>query len=142
MHIVPRPSTSFGAPLRAFVRGKRTKAGSGLSPAAQRAATQLAVMTARKKQPRLLRLSPEDLVRHQTIQACWNDYQKTAREARSAQLREQYASVAAAMAELERLDAGLFRAASAPESGKRFPLELRVPTDFPPTKLWHYEFKN
>lgn len=52
-----------------FVRGKRTKSKGGLNPQAQRIITQLSVMSASRKQPKLLKLSREDLIKHDMIQA-------------------------------------------------------------------------
>ncbi|SCU88659.1 LAFA_0E13894g1_1 [Lachancea sp. 'fantastica'] len=132
---------SLGNPVLQFVRGKRTKSKGTLSPALQRAVTQLSVMSAGRKQPRMLKLSREDLVKHQTIQNCWALYQKELREKRNTQLRLQYKSTEQAMQLLEQLDPELFEAANASEAGKRFPLELKVPTEFPPSKIWHYNYK-
>ncbi|AET37635.1 mitochondrial 54S ribosomal protein mL40 Ecym_1406 [Eremothecium cymbalariae DBVPG len=132
----------LSSPTRVFVRGKRTKSKSSLSPQVQRAVTQLSVLSASRKQPKLLKLCNEDLIKHQTIQTCWSQYQKNLREERQAQMRLQYESMQTAMNLLKQVDGSLFEAANAKEVGKRFPLELRVPTEYPPNKIWHYEFKD
>ncbi|SCU94306.1 LADA_0G07778g1_1 [Lachancea dasiensis] len=124
-----------------FVRGKRTKSKGTLAPAIQRAVTQLSVMSAGRKQPKMLKLSQEDYIKHQTIQTCWAMYQKELRDKRNEQLRLQYKSTEAAMELLQKLDPELFEAANASEAGKRFPLELKVPTEFPPKKIWYYNYK-
>ncbi|CAI4056526.1 hypothetical protein SUVC_02G5700 [Saccharomyces uvarum] len=124
-----------------FVRNKRTKSKSAMSPLAQRVVTQLSVISASRKQPKLLKLSREDLVKHQTIEKCWSIYQQQQRERRNTQLELQYKSMQGAMALLQELSPRLFEAANAPEKGKRFPMEMKVPTDFPPDTPWHYHFR-
>ena len=128
-------------PVLQFVRGKRTKSKGSLSPAVQRVITQLSVMSAGRKQPKMLKLSREDLIKHQTIQNCWSLYQKELREKRNEKLRLQYKSAAKAMDLLQELDPELFEAANASEAGKRFPLELKVPTEYPPNQVWYYNYK-
>lgn len=126
---------------RVFARGVRTKSKGGLPPAAQRVVTQLSVMSASRKQPKLLKLSSEDFIKHQTIQRCWSTYQAELRAKRNEQLKLQYKSAKNSMDLLQQLSPELFEAANAPEHGKRFPLELKVPTEFPPTKIWYGEYK-
>lgn len=124
-----------------FTRGKRTKSKGGLPPLVQRTVTQLSVLSASRKQPKLLKLSREDFIKHQTIQYCWSIYQRELRDKRNEQLKLQYKSAKSAMDVLQQLNPKLFEAANAPEDGKRFPMELKVPTEFPPNKVWHYTFK-
>ncbi|CAI1859058.1 hypothetical protein SEUBUCD646_0B05620 [Saccharomyces eubayanus] len=124
-----------------FVRNKRTKSKSAMSPLAQRVVTQLSVISASRKQPKLLKLSREDLIKHQTIEKCWSIYQQQQRERRNTQLELQYKSMQGAMSLLQELSPRLFEAANAPEKGKRFPMEMKVPTDFPPDTPWHYHFR-
>ncbi|CUS23775.1 LAQU0S11e04016g1_1 [Lachancea quebecensis] len=134
-------SRKLSQPALQFVRGKRTKAKGALSPAVQRVITQLSVMSAGRKQPKMLKLSREDFIKHQTIQNCWSMYQRELREKRNEQLRLQYKSTEKAMNLLEQLDPELFETANASEAGKRFPLELKVPTEFPPNQVWYYNYK-
>lgn len=134
-------NSALAQPATVFIRGKRTKSKGGLAPVAQRVITQLSVMSASRKQPKLLKLSREDFIKHQTIQRCWATYQAELREKRNEQLKLQYKSVKKAMNLLEELDPKLFEAANAEEPNKRFPMELRVPTEYPPNKIWHYECK-
>lgn len=124
-----------------LTRGKRTKSKGTLPPVVQRAVTQLSVLSASRKQPKLLKLSREDFIKHETIQHCWSTYQKEIREKRNEQLKLQYQSIKNAMDTLEQLNPKIFEAANAPQDGKRFPMELKVPTEFPPNKLWNYTFK-
>lgn len=124
-----------------FIRGKRTKSNGGLNPQAQRIITQLSVLSASRKQPKLLKLSREDLIKHDMIQACWSQYQRELREKRENQLRLQYEGMEKAMSLLEQVDPELYAMANAPETGKRFPLELRVPTEYPPNTVWYYDYK-
>jgi len=123
-----------------FVRGKRTKNKSLVSPAQQKIITQLSVMSARKKVPRVLKLSKEDLIRHDTITKAWGVYQKDKRTIHQNQLAKQFDAMQNAMEDLKIVDPQLFEAANAQELGKRFPLDHRIPTDFPPNKVWYYEF--
>ncbi|QEU59683.1 Mrpl28 [Kluyveromyces lactis] len=124
-----------------FVRGKRTKSKGGLNPQAQRIITQLSVMSASRKQPKLLKLSREDLIKHDMIQACWAQYQRELREKRTNLLKLQYENIEEAMNLLEQVDPELYEMANAEETGKRVPLELRVPTQFPPNNVWYYDYK-
>ncbi|CAH01720.1 mitochondrial 54S ribosomal protein mL40 [Kluyveromyces lactis] len=124
-----------------FVRGKRTKSKGGLNPQAQRIITQLSVMSASRKQPKLLKLSREDLIKHDMIQACWAQYQRELREKRTNLLKLQYENIEEAMNLLEQVDPELYEMANAEESGKRVPLELRVPTQYPPNNVWYYDYK-
>ncbi|QLL30790.1 hypothetical protein HG536_0A06050 [Torulaspora globosa] len=133
--------SQLAQPVTVLIRGVRTKSKGGLPPAAQRVVTQLSVMSASRKQPRLLKLSREDLIKHQTIQRCWSTYQADLRAKRNEQLKLQYKSTQKAMDILEELSPELFQAANAPEHAKRFPMELKVPTEFPPRKIWHYDYK-
>ncbi|AMD22708.1 HHL062Wp [Eremothecium sinecaudum] len=131
---------SISLPVRIFVRGKRTKDRS-VSPEIQRAIQQLSVMSAKRKQPKMLKLSKEDYIKHTTIHACWAQYQRELREKRKIQLTQQYQSIEKAMDRLSELSPALYKSAANPKSGQTFPLELRVPTQYPPNTVWHYSFK-
>ncbi|CCK69397.1 mitochondrial 54S ribosomal protein mL40 KNAG_0C02860 [Huiozyma naganishii CBS 8797] len=123
-------------------RFKRTKAkGSALSPQMQRVVTQLNVMSARKKQPTRLKLSSEDLIKHQTIEKSWKVYQDQMVTRRQTALRKQYYSINEAMDRLKELSPALFKAANVDESGKLFPIDLKIPTDYPANKIWYYDYK-
>ena len=50
-----------------FTRGKRTKSKLTMSQGTQRVVGQLSVMSAARKQPLRLKLTNEDLVRHQVV---------------------------------------------------------------------------
>lgn len=127
------------------LRYKRTKAksksnGNGLSPQMQRVVTQLSVMSARKKQPKMLKLSQEDLIKHQTIETAWKIYRDQLNGARTLQLKRQYFAIQEAMNVLKDVNPTLFHEANVDESGKLFPLEYRIPTDYPPREIWHYDY--
>lgn len=128
-------------PSLIFARGKRTKAKGGLNSQTQRIVTQLSVMSASRKQPKMLKLSSEDFIKHDMIQACWAQYQRELREKRNSLLKLQYEGIDKAMSLLEQLDLELYNMANIEETGKRFPLELRVPTDYPPNTIWYYDYK-
>lgn len=114
--------------------------GSSLSPQMQRVVTQLSVMSARKKQPKMLKLSNEDLIKHQTIQKAWKIYQDHKQGQRMARLKKQYMAINEAMETLKSISPELFKSVDIDESGKLFPMELRVPTDFPPREIWHDQY--
>nr|CAO98824.1 mitochondrial ribosomal protein L28 [Nakaseomyces delphensis] len=123
-----------------FVRWKRTKAGS-LSPQTQRVVTQLSVMSASRKQPKLLKLSKEDLIKHQTIEKAWALYGQQKRMKQVSQLQQQYRAMEEAMETLKEVSPSLYAQANVPEHGKLFPLDMKVTTDYPPNKIWHYNFR-
>ncbi|SMN20974.1 similar to Saccharomyces cerevisiae YDR462W MRPL28 Mitochondrial ribosomal protein of the large subunit [Maudiozyma saulgeensis] len=125
------------------VRYKRTKSkgSSSITPQTQRIITQLSVLSARKKQPKMLKLSKEDLIKHQTIQTAWNTYQDILQNERQTMLKLQYNKMDEAMTILKDISPKLYNQANIDESGKVFPMEMRVPTDYPPRKLWYYDYK-
>lgn len=130
-----RASTvSFSSKI--ITRGKRT---ARQAPGASRVINMLSVLGARKKMPRRLKLSTEDVVRHQTVAAAWKIHQKNDKAANKAKMELQYNKIQEACEELKKLDPALFEAANAREA-KRFPVELRVPTDTPPRVAWESEW--
>ncbi|EDO18896.1 hypothetical protein Kpol_1023p65 [Vanderwaltozyma polyspora DSM 70294] len=124
-----------------FTRGKRTKNNSGLSATEQRVITQLSVMSASRKQPKLLKLCREDLIKHQTIQRSWALYQQDLRNKRELQLKQQYENIKLAMDTLKNTSPELYEIANKSEEGRKFPLEMKIPSDFPAKKIWHYTFR-
>lgn len=96
--------------------------------------TQLSVLSASRKAPRMLKLSKEDYIKHVTVQSAWSLYQKGIRSERNQALRSQYDAMVQAMDALEKLDRRLYEGAHNKAAAPRFPMQLRVPTDFPPNK--------
>lgn len=127
----------FSQALKQQVRFKRTKA---LSPETERVIAQLSVMSAGRKQPRLLKLCDEDYIKHRTVQTAWNRLKKERKQAFSNKLHAQYNSMQKAMDVLKETDAELFAIANEHGYGKRFPLEMRVPTEFPARNIWFYDY--
>lgn len=123
-----------------FVRGKRTKKVKEVSPATQRIITQLSVISARKKLPKVIKLSNEDLIRHDTVTRAWGLYQKDKRQRQNELLNKQYEAMQEAMTDLKKVNRTLYELANEKEVGKRFPLEARIPVDYPPNKIWYYEY--
>lgn len=123
-----------------FSRGARSKAST--SAGTKRIINQLSAMSASKKQPRVLKLCKEDLVRHQVVSKAWALYQKEKRDALNNKLESQYHKIKNAMDDLKDTNADLYAGSNAKEVGKRFSLELRAPTDFPPTEVWNHKFKH
>lgn len=124
------------SPLQ-FTRGKRTK-GAVVSAGTQRVITQLSVISARKKVPRVLKLSNEDLIRHDTVQRAWALYQREKRQVQQEQLDKQHNAIVNALDELKAVAPEQYKVANKKEKGKRFPLDSRIPVDFPPKKVWYY----
>jgi large subunit ribosomal protein L40 len=124
---------------RVFSRGKRTK--KALAPGAQRIINMLSVFSAHKKQPRRLKLSLEDLIRHNMVQKAWSIYMRDKKIARTNKLRVQYDKIKEACDELESLDGYLAFEATKRELGKRFSPELRIPTDTPSNEIWALDWK-
>ncbi|KAK6459135.1 mitochondrial 54S ribosomal protein YmL28 [Scheffersomyces xylosifermentans] len=137
-----RPSTISGFPsgsvvLKTFVRGKRQ---STQSASTKKVVNQLSALSASRKQPKLLNLCNEDLIKHRTIVNAWKMFKRREEQRRHNQLKKQYKSIYNAMEDLKQTSPKLFELANAKEEGKRFPLEMRVPTDFPPTQPWVYNY--
>ncbi|CAH2351397.1 54S ribosomal protein L28, mitochondrial [[Candida] railenensis] len=107
----------------------------------QRVVNQLSALSASKKQPKLLNLCKEDLIKHKTITNAWNVYQRKVNEKRHIQLNAQYKSIHEAMEDLKQTSPQLYALANKPEKKKKFPLDMRMPTDYPPTKPWVYNYE-
>ncbi|KAF3985300.1 hypothetical protein FT663_01090 [Candidozyma haemuli var. vulneris] len=116
---------------RTFVRSKVTT----VSPDTQKVVNQLSVLSASKKQPKVLKLCQEDLVKHQTITNAWRLFKRKNNEKRHQQLAKQYESIKTAMSELKEVSPELFEIANKKEP-VRFPVDFRIPTDYPPNKPW------
>ncbi|CAN3355611.1 large ribosomal subunit protein mL40 [Diutina catenulata] len=123
--------------LRAFVRGKKTTA---INPSTQKVLNQLSAISANRKQPKLLNLCAEDLVKHKTITNAWKLFTSRNQRKRETQLKQQYESIVNAMEDLKSTSPALFEMANTPQKRKRWPLEMRVPTDYPANKPWVYEY--
>lgn len=120
------------------VRYKRDKA--GLNPQLERIVNQLSVMSAGRKQPRLLKLCNEDYVKHRTVMKAWSLYRKSKIQKREEILKRQYESMESAAEELKSLNPKLYEIANQHQYGKRFPLEIRVPTEYPARQIWFYDY--
>jgi len=118
-------------------RGKRTVK---QAPGASRIINMLSVLSARKKQPRRLKLCKEDLARHEVVHAAWGIHQRDTQQARRQKMQVQYEKIKEACDELQKLDPALFQAANA-RPAARFPIELRVPTETPPKTAWEFDWE-
>lgn len=119
------------------VRYKRTDSGTSLE--AQRVINQLSVMSAGRKMPKMLKLCNEDYVKHQTIMKAWSLRRKEKIRQETEVLRQQYDSMKEACEDLKSVSPKLFEFANQHEYGKRFPLEMHIPTDYPPRQVWFYD---
>lgn len=123
---------------RSFVRGKKDAV---VNAPTQRVVNQLLALSASRKQPKLLKLCREDLIKHRTITNAWKVFQRRKEERRREQLEQQYESIRTAMETLKQTSPELYAAASKRDKKVRFPLELRVPTDYPANSPWVYNYK-
>ncbi|ODV80968.1 uncharacterized protein CANTADRAFT_339126 [Suhomyces tanzawaensis NRRL Y-17324] len=127
---------SVAATSKIFIRGKQKAA---MTPSTQRIVNQLSALSASRKQPKLLSLCNEDLIKNRTITNAWNVYKRKLFQKRDEQFEKQYNSIKNAMEDLKQTSPELFELANAKEQ-KRFPLEMRIPTDFPPNQPWVYNY--
>ncbi|CAN3375545.1 hypothetical protein DIURU_005719 [Diutina rugosa] len=111
-----------------------------INPSTQKVLNQLSAISANRKQPKVLNLCAEDLAKHRTIQSAFKLYTQKKEKKQSEQLRKQYQSIVNAMEDLKTTSPKLFALANTPQTKKRWPLEMRVPTDFPANKPWVYEY--
>ncbi len=114
--------------------------------------TLLSVISAHKMIPRRIKLSFEDQIRYQSIHKAWCLYQEKKRNLRNFNLKKQYVSAQEACDDLESLSlnegidekggfAFLYHSATVTERGKRFPLDMKIPTETPPTRIWNDSWK-
>lgn len=121
---------------KTFTRGKKS---GPVNPSTQKVVNQLSALSASRKQPKILKLCPEDLIKHKTITNAWRIFQRQQVDRRQEQLKKQYQSIQQAMDELRELSPELYEAATE-KTKKRFPMELKVPTDYPAHKAWVYNY--
>lgn len=134
-----KPTTTSNV-IKHFVRGKRQA--TELNIATQKIVNQLSVLSASRKQPKLLKLCNEDFIKHKTIMNAWKLLQRRRITQQSEKLSKQYKSIVNAMEDLKQTSPELFEAANAknPKRFTTFPIEMRVPTEYPPNKPWTYNF--
>ncbi|RLV94037.1 54S ribosomal protein L28 mitochondrial [Spathaspora sp. JA1] len=120
-----------------FTRGKRIAA---INPATERIVQQLSVLAAGRKQPKLLNLSNEDIIKHRTIMNAWKVFSSGKKRAEQTQLAQQYESICNAMNDLKETSPKLFNLANKKDKKSRFPLEMRFPTEYPPNRPWVYNY--
>ncbi|GMM49268.1 mitochondrial 54S ribosomal protein YmL28 [Starmerella bacillaris] len=115
-----------------------------IKPGAQRVVNMLGVLSASRRQPRRLKLCREDIIRHKTIKHAYQLFTKNEQAEQKQKLDQQYLRIKEAADLLQELDPELFAATNVPpeKKGRRFPLELRVPTDTPPRTIWSSTFAN
>ncbi|CCJ30564.1 unnamed protein product, partial [Pneumocystis jirovecii] len=86
-----------------------------------------------------IQFSEEELERHEVIHRAWQICERVKREKLDRQLEMQYNKMKKACAELERTDKRLFKAAISKKK-YYFPVEMRTPTDTPPSQIWKYKW--
>lgn len=124
-------------PVAVFVRGKRTVS---MTASTQKVVNQLSALSASRKQPKLLNLCNEDLIKHKTIMNAWALHQRKKQQRLLEQLKQQYNSIETAMNELRAVSPQHFGWANQQET-HRFPLDMRMPTEYPADKPWVYNYK-
>lgn len=126
---------------RLALRTKRTKAAGDLDPGARKLVNQMSAMSPKRMAPKKLELSQEDLIRHRIVQVAWREERLAEKLAREQQHKQQYQMLQDTCEELRQVDGFLFNAAVLRVKGNKFPIEMRVPTETPPTKIWESEWK-
>ncbi|KAG4302154.1 hypothetical protein PCANB_001545 [Pneumocystis canis] len=86
-----------------------------------------------------IQFSEEELERHEVIHRAWQICERIKRDELNKQLEKQYNKMKKACEELERTDKRLFKAAMSKKK-YYFPIEMRTPTDTPPSQIWKYEW--
>lgn len=129
-----RPSIT--ASTARLVRTKRTKAAGDLDPGARKLINQISAMSPKRMAPKKLELSQEDLIRHRVVQVAWREERLQQKLAREQLLKQQYEMLQQTCEELRQVDGFLFNAAVLRVRGNKFPIEMRVPTETPPNKIW------
>ncbi|ODV91110.1 hypothetical protein CANCADRAFT_23983 [Tortispora caseinolytica NRRL Y-17796] len=131
------------AQLKGPVRQKSARSGSrgGTNQADQRILAQLYALSAHRKLPKVLKYSPEDLVKHNVIHRAWMFYKSEQRRERENALKVQYECMKEACDDLEQVSPELFKKATTRPRTVRFPREIRIPTDTPPNVPWDSSWK-
>lgn len=139
--MIAATKTNLTSVAKSFVRGKKHHVKKqGINNAStQKVVNQLSAISATRKQPKLIKLCPEDLVKHKTITNAWNIFVRRQKQQQDKLLSKQYNSIQNAMKELKQLSPELFEAAQRKER-KNFPLDFRVPVDYPPNQPWNHDF--
>lgn len=91
----------------------------------------------RSLKPRL-KLSPQQMMRHETIHLAWQTHLRKQREERRLSLERQYNKMREACEELKKCSGRLYHAA-VNANVDNYPLDLRIPTDTPPKPAWNYQ---
>ncbi|KAK9373609.1 mitochondrial 54S ribosomal protein mL40 [Lipomyces chichibuensis] len=121
-------------------RGKRSRAGGELQQK-HKIVNMLSLISPRRKQPRRIKLSYEDLLRHRTVHRAWQLIVRTKRAERGLELQKQYYKMKHACDELRKTSHVLYESAMEKPSPIRFPLEYRIPTLTPPRRIWDATWK-
>ena len=85
-------------------------------------------------------LNKEDYLKHRIIERYRTLYLNKQHLARQEQLENQYASMKEAMDTMKTLYPDLYLLSKDNDKNKRYPVEYRVPTEYPPTKVWEYNY--
>ncbi|KAK9371260.1 mitochondrial ribosomal protein L28-domain-containing protein [Lipomyces kononenkoae] len=123
-----------------FTRGKRSRGG-GETQQKQKMVNMLSLISPRRKQPRRIKLSYEDLLRHRTVHRAWQLVVRTKRQERRLELQKQYFKMKHACDELRKTSQILYQSAMEKPSPIRFPMEYRIPTVTPPRRIWNATWK-
>ncbi|KAK9237670.1 mitochondrial ribosomal protein L28-domain-containing protein [Lipomyces kononenkoae] len=123
-----------------FTRGKRSRGG-GETQQKHKMVNMLSLISPRQKQPRRIKLSYEDSLRHRTVHRAWQLVVRTKREERRLELQKQYYKIKHACDELRKTSQVLYESAMEKPSPIRFPMEYRIPTVTPPRRIWDATWK-
>ncbi|KAI5951576.1 hypothetical protein KGF54_004650 [Candida jiufengensis] len=139
---INKPQNTINLAQKVFQRFKRQAATNQLNSSTQKIVNQLSVLSASRKQSRLIQLCNEDLIKHRTIMNAWKLLKRKQQQRKDHQLSLQYKSIYNAMESLKNESPELFDAANTKSKLKftTFPIEMRVPTEYPPNKPWVYAY--
>ncbi|KAF9914466.1 39S ribosomal protein L28, mitochondrial [Lobosporangium transversale] len=85
-----------------------------------------------------VRMSPEDLERHETIERAWKLVRQQRKQEQEKGLARKFEMMRKANAELEAISPALFKHSQTKERNAVFPRQLRTLTDTPPKQIWNY----
>ncbi|KAG0368662.1 hypothetical protein BC939DRAFT_443197 [Gamsiella multidivaricata] len=85
-----------------------------------------------------VRMSPEDLARHETIERAWKLVRQQRKQEQEKTLARKFEMMRKANAELEATSPILFKHSQTKERNAVFPRQLRTLTDTPAKQIWNY----
>ncbi|KAF9579012.1 39S ribosomal protein L28, mitochondrial, partial [Lunasporangiospora selenospora] len=126
-------TTSKSATL---MRAAGKKSGTSLNGDARNDLIKKVLFDAPSRSP--VRLSQDDLSRHETIERAWKLVRQQQKQANAESLARKFEMMRKANAELELISPVLFKHSQTKERNAVFPRQLRTLTDTPSKQIWNY----